>query len=363
MTPTSFSEITLEFLQYCLTDNGHRGELLTGFELTSLDEPGQTAAMSFIQLNYDGERGDCPDRLVAKQRTDFSDAWEYIEKMGITQREIDFYEHIGDQCQMTVPRGYYGQQAAQGDFLLLMEDKSGPHPGDWVTATLDQAKGLIGNLEAMHAHWWENQELKNASWTAGFNSEPGSFMQVMQDTYQKNAEAFVQTFNDELDDHLAETVLAAFKKPDVIRAFDPAKGTLIHGDYHYKNAFFPEESAPIVFDWQCAGHGTPTIDLARVFIFLRGGQEMDEATDLMLADYHAAIEASGVSDYSLSALTEDMALGYLYNIWLTVNALVETDVQLIRSIIESHGSTLEVLMEDFSARIRHSGAREFIEAY
>ena len=188
-------------------------------------------------------------------------------------------------------------------------------------------------------------------------------MQVMQDTYQGNAEAFVQKFKDELDDHFAETVLAIYTKPDVIRAFDAAKGTLIHGDYHYKNAFFPEQSAPIVFDWQCAGHGTPTIDLARVFIFLRGGQATDDATDLLLADYQAALESSGISDYSLPALKDDMALGFLYNIWLTVNALMETDVQIIRSIIESHGSTLEVLMKDFSARILHSGTREFVEAY
>lgn len=362
MSPTGFSELSLEFLQSCLTANGHDGSLLKDFRLAELPEPGQTAAMAFVELDYGGAPGAGPSRLVAKQKTDFADAQAYIEKLGATEREVAFYDQIGDACQMPIPKGYYGAYK-HGDFLLLMEDKSGPKPGDWITATTEQARGMLGNLQSMHAHWWENEDLKKADWSAGFNSESGCFMQTMQATFQMSAKGFLESFKDELEDNMAETILAAYNKPEVISAFDSMTGTLIHGDYHFKNAFFPEDAAPIVFDWQCSGYGTPTIDLARVFIFLRGGDDMDKETDEMLIDYHSALAARGISSYSLTQLQADMAPGFLYNTWLTVNALMETDVELIRSIVESHGSTLSELMTDFNARIKHSGCREFIENY
>jgi len=363
MAPIKFEDITLAFLRSCLTENGLSGETLTGFDLSDVPEPGQTAAMAFINLYSEKADVDLPTRLVAKQKTDHSDAFEYVEKLGATKREVDFYNQIGSACQMTVPKAFYGRyEQTTGDFLLIMEDRSGPQAGDWVTANLSQAQGLISNLVTMHSRWWESSQIKNADWSAGFSSEPGCFMHVMQQTFQDCATSFIDVFKDEIDDAYAELVLVAYNKPQAIRAFDNARSCLIHGDYHYKNAFFPEEALPIVFDWQCAGYGSPTIDLARVFIFLKG-DGVDQQTDSMLAEYHTALTEAGVEHYSVSALQHDMALGYLYNTWLSVNALMETDINIIRDVIAAQGSDLQTVLFEMSARTRHSGCKEFIETY
>jgi hypothetical protein len=361
--PKQFSDITLPFLQRCLSAKGHDGDQLKGFSTSEVPEPGQTAAMTFIDLAYDTSSKGLPGRLIAKQRTDYEEAAAYIDSVGGTSREISFYAHIGKACQLDIPEFYYGYyEKESGEFLLIMEDRTGPPPGDWVTANLTQAESLMQSLVNMHAHWWQDPSISGAGWTAKFSSEPGCTLQVMQQSFQGCAESFVEVFKDEIDDHLADLVTSAFNKPHLIEAFDNRVKTLIHGDYHYKNALFPPGQAPVVFDWQLAGHGPPSIDIGRTFIFL-GGSDINAQTDALLLKYHQALEAAGIANYTYNQLQEDMALGFLYNVWLTIVALMETDVQIIRQVIAAKGSSVEKVLLDSSQRVAHSDCQAFVDAY
>ena len=358
--PVRFDDLTLEFLQQCLIKKGLEGADLKGFELTEVPEPGQAAAMTFIDLQHTSPN--LPRRLIAKQKTEFVAAAEYVEKLGAASREVAFYDNIGKACLMDIPESYHGHyDRKSGEFLLIMEDRTGPPPGDWVTANIDQARSLIDGLKAMHSKWWEDEAIINADWTAKFSSQTGSMLQVMHETFQSCALEFNEVFKDDIDEHFAECVVKAYEKPRLLTAFDSMSKTLVHGDYHYKNALFPVDQPAVVFDWQTAGYGPASIDLARTFIFL-GEDNANIHTVALLDNYHSAITSAGIS-YSRDQLSEDMSLGFIYNLWLSVAALMETDIHIIRDVIAAQGSTLQELCGTMSSHIARGGSLEFMESY
>ena len=94
---------------------------------------------------------------------------------------------------------------------------------------------------------------------------------------------------------------------------------VIHGDYRLDNLMFPPDGDDVVaVDWQTAAIGPPLRDVA---YFLGTSVEPDQrraSEEQLLAEYHAAVVARGVTDYAADRCWEDYRLGQLQGPMVTV---------------------------------------------
>ncbi|MDZ7684480.1 MAG: oxidoreductase family protein [Gammaproteobacteria bacterium] len=91
--------------------------------------------------------------------------------------------------------------------------------------------------------------------------------------------------------------------------------TLVHGDYHPKQMFFPtaEGGNFAVIDWQFSFVAQGAWDLARIVVTGQDAASRRERESALITQYHDGIKARGVEDYSREALEDDFRLGILVN--------------------------------------------------
>ena len=103
-----------------------------------------------------------------------------------------------------------------------------------------------------------------------------------------------------------------------------APTTLVHCDLRLDNLFFGDDEV-IVFDWQLVRRGPAAYDVA---YFLSGAldEEADASdVDLLLATYHEALCAAGVTDYALTNLRRDYRLA-LHNVLQSLATIDQVDL-------------------------------------
>ena len=107
--------------------------------------------------------------------------------------------------------------------------------------------------------------------------------------------------------------------------------TLVHGDFHPGQIFYPSERGGrfAVFDWQTVSTGSGGDDLAR--IIATGLTPEQQATcDRRLIDlYHALLVEHGVIDYDIERCREDFRLGLVTSVAINIIASVNIDPAFI----------------------------------
>lgn len=204
--------------------------------------------------------------------------------------EVGFYGKVASAGDLPVAAAYYARAAPlTGNFCLLLErvPEVVEHTEE-AGCPLDAARSALTTLARFHArHWGLSSDFppKVTPFTIDF------------------ACSFAFGRRHRALRHLARTSWHQGNVPQ----------TLIHGDARVGNMLFASSlreggaaSRPVtLIDWQALRWGRAAFDL-RYFLLLSLESETRAAhEEALMAHYHAALCAAGVTDYSLEELRED----------------------------------------------------------
>ncbi len=131
-------------------------------------------------------------------------------------------------------------------------------------------------------------------------------------------DTFVERFAAELDRSDVATLRAAAAVMTPWHQARPHPFAVLHGDYRLDNLLFDPDGADVVaVDWQTLAVGPPARDLA---YFLGTSLTVDDrraAERELVAEYHAALCARGVSGYDARQCFDDYRLGQLQGPMIT----------------------------------------------
>ena len=265
--------------------------------------------------------GNAPTHLILKV---FRPGW-----FGGGVNEVVFYEDIAaSMTHPAVPQCFDAVTApAMQHCHLLLEDvsithaplpeelpKGSPSPG--------QLQRLTEELAAFHTFWWEHPRVNRGDF---LRSHVGP-LRMAQATDAEDIRAQCRGLANDLPRLLArfDTPLPAVWQQTYARAITAWADlwgeraqqdglTLIHGDAHIWNVFFPKslnESRPYLLDWETHKRGMGIYDLAYLLINL-GAETRRPVEKEMLQRYHRGLTAGGVTGYDWARCRRDYRLAVL----------------------------------------------------
>lgn len=322
--PRSAQDFTVPWLNEALAP--HLGDArVVGCTARAFESPGQTAGIVMLDVAYSSACGIKP-KLVAKIATqDPMVLQEIIAPYDFYRRETSFYREFPD-IGISVPRMLHARHdPATQQMVLLMEDLSPAASPSWAI-TPEQVELAAGALPGMHGRWWNNPVLREKQWLVQFDD--AVWFRSAFDAAAGAGPALTELYEDAATTN--EIMALCSKDLDrLLRYLASRPYTLVHGDYHAKQMFFPTAAGGefAVIDWQFPFVCQGAWDLA----LLVGGLATERRQAMegpLLQRYLSGLEAMGVAGYSRSALEDDFRVGL---VWCQVSnaiASVSTDPQI-----------------------------------
>jgi len=271
-------------------------------------QPGQTADIVSIHVEYDGETS-LPSKFIAKIAAQDEATMESVVKpLDLYFKEFSFYSEGIEG--IAYPACYYAAFDREShQLVLLFEDISHLESPSW-NPSMDQVEIAVEKLAAFHARWWNDESLRNKAWLTA-QSDP-----ALMGMYVDLAHAAIPIVDELFDEDCSYTheLVKAFVeyKDGALSYIESRPFTFVHGDYHPKQMFFGEKGSDedfVMIDWQLPLRGPGANDLARIIVL---GMDTDtrrrEEPRLMLK-YLDLIKELGVNDYSMDDLIEDYRTG------------------------------------------------------
>jgi ecdysteroid kinase len=294
---------------------------VVGHTWEALEVQGGASATTRVRLEYEG--GDGPSTLIVKVATSNAAMRELAVQRGVFQREVRFYQHFAAALGEVVPRCHAAEINEAGDeFVLLLEDLSAGRVGDRIGFSVRDAEMAVDGAAALHGGFWEDRSLARHAWLRTpddeLNPEGLRFGKL---ALNQSADACESRFGDAVPSVVTEATrmlagrLEAFHRH---RAGRPL--TLIHGDYHPGQLFFPSEAGGrvVISDWQTARLGTGAEDVGRVLVTGFSVEERRAIEPELLDRYYEALLRHGVDGYSRAEFAEDYRLAMYLSLIMTV---------------------------------------------
>ncbi len=276
---------------------------------------GQMGTSIRLHLDLDGE-SDLPSTLVAKLPT--ADESKRAMVAGIYHTEVEFYRALAPTVAARTPRCHYAAISTDWTrFVLLLEDLAPREQGDQILGCgVDEARLAVRNLAGLHGPRWCDPTLTDMEWMQIIAGDGATMIGlVMRDAtnrYLERYEGRISAEDRELLDRVPELL------PTWILARSERFAPL-HGDYRLDNLMFGDGDDPVAtVDWQTITLGLPGRDVA---YFLSTGLEPElrrrHERDLV-AEYHGALVAHGVTDHSFEQCWDDYRFGMLQGPLITI---------------------------------------------
>ena len=363
--PAGPEALTPEWLTLALRAGGSQPRLTV--ESFTADTVGQeygfTGRLARVCLRYEPADEQAPPSLVAKFPDPTAAQREDAERLRLRhqrfEREVLFYQQIGADAGIRVPRLYYGDvDAAAGAFVLLLEDLAPGRQGDAFAGCSPEEAGIIvERIAKFHAKWWEHPDLSRFTWLPAWSATATG----AQARLQRSLPLFVTKLEHRVPKHYLDLVQALSSCYG--RLFEELSRpplTMVHADLHLDNVFFDVADAPLaVFDWQGVARARGAVDLRdAVFHMPSGGDRPAIETDL-LRRYHETLRAGGVTDYSFDELMRDCRLALLQRAGGHVNgfaamdfdALAGRELQMVNAFFDEGRLFAALLAYDVAALI------------
>jgi hypothetical protein len=324
--PTTFNEITPQWLTETLRASG---DVPPGASVASIDVERIGEGVGFIgligrlRLAYAGEAAGAPASVIAKLPSAEEGARAIANLFGLYEREVRFYESLGENVGLRTARCYWAAGDKESDrYGLLLEDLGATgRLGDQIGGCSEEEAMLaVRELAGMHAAWWASAKLESFDWMhPGVDLVRAAMTFAYPNAWPVAIERLGKHMSPEV--RLAVEGLAPrlMKLMDVIVAEAPL--TLLHGDYRLDNMFFGANGAPYglaVFDWQTINRGWGAYDLA-YFMGANMPSERRRACEReMLGAYHQRLVEAGVQGYSGDQLWLDYRRSILVYLGLAV---------------------------------------------
>jgi len=288
--PVEIAELTPEWFGGVLPWAVRRVEVLeahsgtTGRARVALDCGGEGPSTLFVKLAPFDER----------QRA-------FVRAAGLGIAEARFYETVGEELELRVPRVWHIGTDGEGRYVMVLEDlvASGctfPRPRDPDVA--DHARSTIDGLAALHAPYWESDRFgRDLAWVperAGFGSDSGKDAAAI-DGAGRFARRALDVFGDDMPPAFAAVgSLYADHTAGVLDLWDEGERTLIHGDPHMGNLFL-DGSVVGFLDWAMTSRSPGMRDVAYFCCNSLPREVRREAEGELLDRYLASLAARGVT--------------------------------------------------------------------
>jgi hypothetical protein len=308
--PDGPDDLTAEWLTATLTRLGHPGIEVRSVEVTPVGA-GQTGATYRLKVDYGDRPADLPSTFVAKLPS--LDPAVRKEVAAGCRAEVAFYTSIAPKVRVSLPTCYLAEVADGGaSFVLLLSDLAPLQQGDQLAGCSPVAvRTAAESLAGLHGPLWCDPDLltnpaavmgKADEPTAGFLAEIGRtatemFLTRLGARMSAEDQATLEAYPDQINDWLL---------------LHPDRFSLLHGDYRLDNLMFSaDERSVTVVDWQTLAVGLPARDLAYLVSTSLPADDRRAHEHDLVAAYHRALGAHGVSGYSLDDCLLDYRVGML----------------------------------------------------
>ena len=320
---TSAEQITPQWLTKRFQQNGHLPQhTVTDVQVGETFES-TAACFTRLKVTYSTPSENCPHtNLIFK---DYRENWFG----GGIAESVFFNEIVAQMPAPPVFRCYdfdYDRDARQCYFIF--EDASVTHtetpPKEDGRFTVALYKQIIDELLKFHTQWWEHPRISQADFLRG----RGGPLRMADAATPEITRIYCQHWRETLLPQFAEKAQDVFSQEMsdfVIRAIngwerlytqrikDDKALTLLHGDLHYWNLFYPKNRAMdrlYFFDWETYKRGIGPYDLC----YLVGGgspQQRREVEKDLLRYYYDGLISGGVLGYSWEDCIYDYRLSVI----------------------------------------------------
>lgn len=272
---------------------------------------GQTGATYRVSARYATDPGDLPQTFVIKLPAQDDTVRDRVV-IGY-RSECAFYSSVVDRVQVPTPRCFYSEITDDAmDFALLLADQAPAVQGDQLIGCGEaEARLAVNALAGLHAPTWCDPAWLDFPGIAfGRPDEAGAA--GMGEVAKMSADITLEKLGDRMSAVDRDTFSAAMGviTPWLLSEYD--RFALLHGDYRLDNLLFdPDRTRVSVVDWQTLGVGLPTRDLAYFTATSLNSRLRAGIEAALVADYHQALQAGGVSDYDRETCWRDYRLGVL----------------------------------------------------
>lgn len=269
---------------------------------------GQLADSFRFRLTYE-PAGAGPETLVGKFASVEETSRAFGHQSGYYRTEIRFYQELAATLPVVVPTHVHAALAPNEiDFVLLMEDLSPARIVDQIEGcTADEAAVVVEQAAALHAGSWRNAGLAGTDWLGG---TVASFQHVT-DTFAALVASYPETYGDLIPEGDVAEAGKLNAHGDAWKAVFSEPRCLWHSDLRGDNLLFDANDGEVpvaVLDWQGAGYGEGTIDLA-YFLGTSLTTETRQAHERdLVRHYHEALVAGGVTDVGAEQCWNDYRL-------------------------------------------------------
>ncbi len=359
--PTTSAAISADWLNDVLGDEVRGNARITGVAATVIGEGvGMLGEVARLELSYDQPTAQSVTSMISKMPTS-NEGFRFVATMmGLYEKEEGFYRDIAPEIRVRIPT-CYANLRDEDAFVLLLEDLAPMRPGNQLAScSLVEARMALTEVAKLHARWWKSERL--ADYEAWLPGPTSPMMQVFKGGYLAGLEAFHAEWGHMVSAECNELIdrIAANYEGMVLAGPGREPHTLIHGDFRLDNMMFDDSSEPpamAILDWQLPFRSNPMWD---VVYLLAGNFEPAwrvEHQDGLLADYHQALVAGGVSDYSFDQCAEDYRAAALVLPGYLVTMAADVDVETL----DDRGRALvEMLITRYGEAVDDLGAGEFM---
>jgi hypothetical protein len=254
----------------------------------------------------EGVAGRPPRRLVAKLPSADPTSRQTGHVHGSYRREVGFYREIRQTVAVPTPDPIHVDfDPEDSDFVLLLEDLAPARQGDQIAGCSPAiARVAMDAIAGLHAPRWGDPTLRKHTFLTGLDDEASG----RPDLFALMWKGFLDRYRDRLEPEVRDLGLALRDRFDRYARPYPGPRCVVHGDYRLDNVLIDaggEEPHLFVVDWQTAGLGCGTLDVA---YFLGAGLLPEDRRiheEALVSRYVDALATRGVRDYDLERAWTD----------------------------------------------------------
>lgn len=329
--PRTADEFTADWLNAALTESGVLGDhRVKSVSVLDSDIPGQTAEVARLEVEYD--RSDCPlpARIIAKYTSRNQTVIEsVINAYQQYWRETSSYAEFPD-IGIARPNCLYSRFVPDSqEFVLLMNDLAPAQSPSWASSPA-QVKVAAAALPGMHARRWNSALLREKDWLVQFDNR--DFFRIAAQAAVASLPKVQEVFGDAASVSCELMQTHARQIEENVDFFATRPFTLVHGDYHPKQMFFPTDAGGefAVIDWQFSFVAAGAWDLARIVTVGQDADTRRRVEGELLGDYLEGLKQHGVTGYTRDDLETDFRFGIFVNQMIMTIATGDTDIELVR---------------------------------
>ena len=278
---------------------------VTGFQRTQIGT-GQIGKCIRYDLEVEGDDS-APRSLIGKFPSDDP----LSQATGVALRnflkEVSFYQQLQSRLNIRTPRCYYAAIEGEGPaFMLLLEDLSPAEQGNQLAGCSESvARAALAEVVGLHAPSWNDSSLLELDWLGRPTPETS---EMTTSLYNAQLPGFLERFGAKLEADQREIITAFGQSTALAQRASQQPFSLVHIDFRLDNLLIDESVNPpqvTTVDWQSITIGNPMTDVA---YFIGAGLLPEVRRPIeqkLVTEYHAALGAAGISDYSWEDCWDD----------------------------------------------------------